>query len=72
MYPLLVYSGMWVDKDKDPRTGVLGREGIMIGNDETATLPIGIGPDPCDGIDESVKLLKLDTRGDGGVDPVIR
>ena len=52
----LVYSGIWVDKDKNSKTGVKGRESIMVGPTQ-----LGVDPDACDGIDESFKLAKFET-----------
>ena len=52
----LVYSGIWVNKDKNVNTGVKGRESFMVGPTE-----FGVDPDPCDGIDENFKLAKFET-----------
>ncbi|MDD4856599.1 MAG: hypothetical protein PHD74_00680 [Candidatus Krumholzibacteria bacterium] len=57
----LVYSGFWHDKDKNPVTGVLGRETLIIGDESTAADRLGIDPDPCDDVDEHVKLQKGDS-----------
>jgi hypothetical protein len=64
-----VYNGTWVNKDKNPKTGVLGREQLIIGDESTAKDPLGIDPDPCDDTDEHIKLNKFDTlwvNGDCG------
>ena len=54
----LSYNGTWVDKDKDGGTGVLGREAIFIGDENSAK--DGISPDPCHGA-EKVKVAARDT-----------
>jgi hypothetical protein len=50
-----VYNGIWFDVDKNLETGTLGRETPVIGPQEM------YDPDPCDGIDESLKIIKGDT-----------
>jgi hypothetical protein len=50
-----VYDGVWCDVDKNPKTGVLGRETPVIGPLEMAD------PDACDGNQESLKIIKGDT-----------
>lgn len=52
----LVYNGIYIDKDKDPKTGIKGRESPVPG-----PIEIGIDPDACDGIEESVTAVKGET-----------
>ncbi len=54
----LMYDGTWIDKDKNPATGVNGREAIFIGNEGSAK--DGVSPDPCAGA-EKVKVAVRDT-----------
>ena len=54
----LMYNGTWIDKDKNPSTGVNGREAIFIGDEGSAKN--GIYPDPCNS-DEKVKVAVRDT-----------
>ncbi len=50
-----IYGGIRYDMDKNPRTGVLGRETPFVG-------PIDeIDPDPCDGVSENIEVQKYDT-----------
>ncbi len=55
----LIYSGTWVDKDKDGASGVDGRESIFIGDEGSAKN--GIYPDPCWNPDEKVKVAVRET-----------
>jgi len=50
-----VYNGIWYDMDRNNKTGVKGREGLVVGPVEQ------IDPDPCDAYVESLKLKKGDT-----------
>lgn len=52
----LVYSGIWIDRDRDSNTGVRGRESFMVGPTD-----FGVDPDACDGIEESFTLAKGET-----------
>jgi hypothetical protein len=54
----LIYSGAWIDKDKNRNTGVSGRESIFIGDPNSALN--GISPDPCANA-EKVKVAVRDT-----------
>jgi len=55
----LIYNGTWIDMDKDPLTGVIGRESIFIGDEGSAK--DGIYPDHCNYPDEKVKVPVRDT-----------
>jgi hypothetical protein len=57
-YMKLIYQGTWVDRDKDPKTGIDGRETMFIGDEYSATL--GIYLDPC-ASGEKVKVAIKDT-----------
>jgi hypothetical protein len=54
----LIYNGTWVDKDKNPKTGINGRESIFVGNEMSAK--DGMYPDPCFS-EEKVKVAVRDT-----------
>ncbi len=53
-----IREGIWFDKDKNPFTGVNGREMAYVGNEQTAQF--GISPDACAGV-AKVKLPVRDT-----------
>jgi hypothetical protein len=54
----LIYNGTWINKDKNNRTGINGRESIFIGTEASAK--DGIYPDPCNS-DEKVRVPVRDT-----------
>jgi hypothetical protein len=51
----LVYRGIWYNVDRRANTGISGRETPVAGPTDR------IDPDPCDGIEENVRVLKGDT-----------
>ncbi len=51
----IIYKGCWFDLDGNPESGVLGRESPLIGPLEDHD------PDPCDGIEEKLDIIKFDT-----------
>ncbi len=53
-----VYCGVYADGDRNPNTGVRGREGFIVGPSDPDQ---GIDPDPCDNIAESIVLSKRET-----------
>lgn len=52
---MLIYNGIWYDRDKNPKTGVKGRETPVRGYLER------FDPDACDGIEENLTIAKGDT-----------
>jgi hypothetical protein len=54
----LAWEGVWFDKDKNPLTGINGREYPYVGN--KYSMEFGVSPDPCLGL-PNVKVAKGDT-----------
>ena len=54
----LVHRGIWYDLDRNPLTGVNGREGVFVGPTQPDQ---PIDPDYCDELVESIELTKKET-----------